>query len=154
MQALPRFPVDAADRLLQRVDGLVQVVGLGFEIAAPLPAALQFFQRGQVDRAERFDFRREPGDLGLQGIGPEVFLHRLHQFRLIGTGFPELALVLFLAKTRFLFLEAQLADLVAQRLQFLLAAHALLFQLAQAVRRLGQGIARHRQSLLFPLLLG
>jgi hypothetical protein len=59
LQLLARFAVDAADGVFQRADGLAQVGRLRVEEALALGGRGQFFQRRQIDRAERLDLGRE-----------------------------------------------------------------------------------------------
>src|SRR6185503_7945389 len=59
-QQLAAFAVDLADRLLHGAYRLFQVGGLRVEEGLALLAGAELLERGQVDRAELVDRRREP----------------------------------------------------------------------------------------------
>src|SRR5205085_11329379 len=61
-QELARLAVDAADRVLQGLDRLLEVARLGIEEALPLAARAQLLDRRQVHRAELVDTLREARD--------------------------------------------------------------------------------------------
>ena len=68
LQLIARFAVDAADGVFKRRHRLVQIVGLCVEIIAALGRGLEFFQCGEIDRAQRTDFFVDAVDFGLQRV--------------------------------------------------------------------------------------
>ena len=126
------FQVDLADRVFQRVHGVVQVGVLRVEKGFALNRCRQLVQRGQVDGTEPGDLFADAVDLTLQApkfdaVGLDVGGQRGH-VHLRGR---ELIQVLRAAQMRGLGFELQLGDLVAQRLQAALELHALLVGAAQ-----------------------
>jgi hypothetical protein len=122
-EQLARLEVDLADRVLERRHRLGEVGALRVEEALALARLAELLERGEVDRAERFDLAVEGVDLPCSPASLTLPSSMLLADRLaIGAGRLELLEVLGAAELRRLLLELQRADLVAQRLQRLLVA--------------------------------
>ena len=130
LQPVPRFSIDPSNRIFQRIDGFRQVCVLRIEMPLALRRCLQLFQRRQIDRTEGRNGIGQTGHLALQILRLHVRLIQRHQRRFIRLGIDQLLREAVAVETRSLFLQLQLDDAFAQRLQAALGFETRLLALA------------------------
>ena len=87
LQQLAGFAIDLDNRVLQGVDRLVEIGHLGIEKGLALARSREFFQSGQVHRAQRIDLALELIDAALQAAELDAaFFDALGQQGHIGVG--------------------------------------------------------------------
>jgi hypothetical protein len=142
LQPLAGFAVDAADCILQRCHGLVEVPRLRVEVVLALARHIELFQRGKIDRTQPLDFLVQAIDLALEGAGSHALFDLLRYFLFARPSFGQMLRVLLLVEARLLLLEPQLRNAAAQRLELLLEPVTLFVDGLEGAFHAFQGISR------------
>jgi len=145
---LTGFTVYSSDRILERTDGLCQIVGLGIQVSLALGRSPELVKRRQIDCTKLGDFPRQPGHFPLQGAFLGVGCQQRRQRGFIRTRLNQPLVELGRSQLRGLHRQTQFGHPGTDRAGLLLCAHAQLFGLAQCRRCLFERITPCRKRRL------